>query len=200
VNGHTAIIRSFGTTGVLLLLALVLLAIVSAIMAFDRWPDSGSTSTVERVAVDRSEVRRVETVPVDARRAAPVVRGVFVARSATGASATAFGAGDVFLVADREPGGPPDGGGFGPPPPPVPFDPPGEGGGLNRVTTSSNGPEPEPPEPPNIIQRAACETRDALGQSGTPLDSACKPGRRRFVREVVAEAAGLGEGELEVVR
>ena len=190
MNGHTAIIRSFGTTGVLLLLALVLLAIVSAIVAFDRWPDGGSASTVERVAVDRSEVRRVETVQVEVRRAAPVVRGVFAARSSTGVSAISSGTGDVFLVADREPGGQSDGGGFGPPPPPVPFNAPGEGGGPNRRTTSSdNGPAP-PEEPAPLLQKTACDARDALGQAGTPLDAACSPGRRGLLRDTVTAVAG----------
>jgi hypothetical protein len=193
VNGHTALIRSFGTTGVLLVLALVLLAIVSAIMTFDRWPDSGSARTVERVAVDRSEVRRVETVEVEVRRPAPVVRGVFVVRPSAGTSAPGAGAGDAFLVADREPGDRSDGGGFGPPPPSVPFNPPGEGGGGGRVVpTCRNCAEPPPPEPPTLLQKAACDTRDALGQSGTPLDSACNPGRRGVVREIVTEATDLG--------
>jgi hypothetical protein len=191
VNGHTALIRSFGTTGVLLLLALVLLAFVSAIMAFDRWPDSGSASAVEHVAVDRPETRRVETVRVEVRRPAPVVRGVFVARSPAGPSTTAIGAGDVFLVADREPGGQSDGGGFGPPPPPVPFAAPGEGGGGTRVRPAENAPPATGPEPQPLLQRAACETRDALGQAGTPLDSACNPGRGN-IREAVTEATGLG--------
>jgi hypothetical protein len=199
VNRHTAIIRSFGTTGVLLLLALVLLALVSAIVAFDRWPDSGGASTVERVAVDRSEVGRVETVLVEVRRTAPVVRGVFVTRSA-GVSA-ASEAGGVFLVADREPGGQSDGGGFGPPPPPVPFDAPGEGGGAYRATTVDSGPPSPGSEPQTLIQKTACDTRDALGQAGTPLDAACKPGRRGLVRQAVADSVGLdGDGELTLAR
>jgi hypothetical protein len=174
VNGHTAIIRSFGITGVLLLLALVMLAIVSAIVAFDRWPQAGGASTVERVAVDRPSARRVDTVLVRSRRPAPVVRGVFVARSGT--SASALGPGDVFLVRDREPTDQIDGGGFGPPPPSVPSVPPGEGGGPARfVGTGNNGPGPEPPPPRTFIQEATCGARDALGDAGTSLDPACSP-------------------------
>jgi hypothetical protein len=186
VNGHTATIRSLGITGVLLLLALVLLALVSAIFAFDRWPDSGGAGTVERVAVDRPDARRAETVLVRSRRPAPVVRGVFVARPA-GAFATASGAGDAILVDDREPVDQSDGGGFGPPPPTVPFDAPGEGPGNTRLTsTGGSGPGPEPP-PKDIIREATCSARDALGQAGRPLDPACAPANPEQ-RSLVARA------------
>ena len=185
MNGHTAIIKSFGITGVLLLLALVLLAIVSAIVAFDRWPDGGSATTVERVAVDRPGARRVETVLVSKRRPAPVVRGVFVART-SGTSATALGPGDVFLVDDREPIDQSDGGGFGPPPPSVPFAAPGEGGGGFRAVGGggSGGGTTNPTQPPEPgpITRATCDAREALGDAGAPLEQACSqptgPGRR----------------------
>lgn len=182
-----------------------MLATVSAIVAFDRWPESGGASTVERVAVDRPSVRRVETVLVSARRPAPVVRGVFVERPA-GASATALGAGDVFLVGDREPTGQSDGGGFGPPPPPVPFAAPGEGGGPARFAGSgaSGGPGKDEPSEPTIIRQATCGAREALGQAGGPLDPACSagsPGQRGTVGQAVDGTAaavtdilGLGQG------
>jgi hypothetical protein len=193
VNSHTAIIRSFGITGVLLLLALVLLAIVSAIVAFDRWPDGGGASTVERVAVDRPGERRVETVLVRSRRPAPVVRGVFVARTA-GTSATALGAGDVFLVGDREPTGQSDGGGFGPPPPSVPFAAPGEGGGGSRFAGTAGGGGGAPvtggEEPPTIIEEATCGARDALGEAGAPLEPACAPVSTPGQRGALSEAVG----------
>lgn len=201
MNGHTATIRSLGITGVLLLLALVLLALVSAIFAFDRWPDSGGAGTVERVAVDRPDARRVETVLVRTRRPAPVVRGAFVART-TGAFATASGAGDAILVGDREPADQSDGGGFGPPPPAVPFAPPGEGGGGARFTGTGGGggTTPQPPEPPSVIRQATCGAREALGQAGAPLP-ACEPaapGQRsvvaRAVSGTVTAADTLAEG------
>jgi hypothetical protein len=191
VNGHTATIRSLGITGVLLLLALVLLALVSAIFAFDRWPDSGGAGTVERVAVDRPDARRVETVLVRSRRPAPVVRGAFVARTTTSAIATASGAGDAILVGDRESAGQSDGGGFGPPPPAVPFAPPGEGGGGTARFTGSGGAggtTPPSPEPPSVIRQATCGARDALGQAGEALDPACEPnpGQRSFLARTVS--------------
>jgi hypothetical protein len=176
---------------------MVLLAIVSAIVAFDRWPESGSASSVERIAVDRPEARRVETELVRAERTTAVVRGVFAVRD--GASATASGADGVFLVADRGPGDQSDGGGFGPPPPPVPILAPGEGGGTSRVTQTGSGDGPVPPTPPgprNPIQEAACGAQEALGPAGAPLESACKPGSRRVLRETaesVVAATGLNE-------
>jgi hypothetical protein len=191
VNGHTATIRSLGITGVLLLLALVLLALVSAIFAFDRWPDSGSAGTVERVAVDRPDARRAETVLVRSRRPAPVVRGVFVARPA-GAFATAPGAGDAILVDDREPVDQSDGGGFGPPPPTVPLIPPGEGPGTTRVVNTGGGPPSactSDCQPRSLIAEATCSARDALGQAGRPLDPACEPAnpeQRSFLARTVS--------------
>jgi hypothetical protein len=204
VNGHTVIIKSFGTTGVLLVLALVLLAIVSAIVAFDRWPESGSSSTVERIAVDRPEARRVETRLVAERRPTSLVRGVVAVRP-SGTSATASGAGDVFLVADGGRGGQSDGGGFGPPPPPVPFDAPGEGGGTvrtlgNNAAASGTLPGGGPPPSENPIQRAACDARQALGPAGTPLDSACRAGDRGLVREAVAGAGSVPGAVRDAIR
>ena len=198
MNVHTATIRSLGITGVLLLLALVLLAIVSAIFAFDRWPTSGATSTVERVAVDRPDARRVDTVLVRTERPAPVVRGAFLTRS-SGAFATASGAGDAILVGDREPADQSDGGGFGPPPPPVPFEAPGEGG-RTRVNPSGVQPGGSRPsdDPPPLIERATCEARAALGEAGGALDPACRSGSRDLTGDggaVAGERLGLVAGE-----
>jgi hypothetical protein len=208
VNGHTAIIKSFGITGVLLLLALVLLAIVSAIVAFDRWPDGGSATTVERVAVDRPSARRVETVLVSNRRTAPVVRGVFVART-SGTSATALGPGDVFLVDDREPIDQSDGGGFGPPPPSVPFAAPGEGGGGFRAVGVGGGgggggtTDPTAPPESGPITQATCEAREALGEAGAPLDQACSeptgPGRRGVLSRALGGSVDAVHGAVETV-
>jgi hypothetical protein len=186
VNGHTAIIRSFGTTGVLLVLSLVLLAIVSAIVAFDQWPASGSASTVERVAVDRSEVRRVETVAVRSETP-PVVRGAFVARTA-GVSASASGADGTFLVADRERGGQSDGGGFGPPPPSVPVAAPGEGGGgPARFSGSATDGSSGSGGPNDPLRQTACQARQALGEAGAALDGACNPAPRGVIRSLLTD-------------
>jgi hypothetical protein len=153
---------------------------------------------VERIAVDRSEVRRVETELVRAERRTPLVRGVVAVRAPT--SATASGAGGVFLVADRGPGGQTDGGGFGPPPPPVPFNAPGEGGGVGGGTSrtaGSNPPVTAPPESADPIRAAACGVGEALGQAGSALDPACRPGSRGLVRETlsgVTGTTGLSDG------
>ena len=180
------------------MLALVLLAIVSAIVAFDRWPESGSASSVERIAVDRPEARRVETELVRAERTTAVVRGVVAVRD--GSSATASGAGDVVLVVDRGLGDQSDGGGFGPPPPPVPFLAPGEGGGTQAVTrvngTGGGGAVGggEGDGGRNPIQTAACGARDALGPAGESLAPACKPGSRNLLRET-ADSVLVASGE-----
>jgi hypothetical protein len=197
VTLHTATIRSLGITGVLLLLALVLLAIVSAIFAFDRWPTSGTTSTVERVAVDRPDARRVDTVLVRSERPAPVVRGAFLARS--GDALATSGSGGALLAGDREPAGQSDGGGFGPPPPAVPFAPPGEGGGATRLTGTGGGAVNQPQAPPDasIVRQAACGARNALGEAGAPLDPACQPaspGQRSLVARTVSGTVAAADG------
>jgi hypothetical protein len=83
MRARSAYIRSFGVTGILVAAALLMLAIVSAIVAFDRWPDSAVSSRVESVALAQvgsnapsPEVVRVRTErhtaarPVRARRTA----------------------------------------------------------------------------------------------------------------------------------
>ena len=146
---------------------------------------------MERVAVDRPGARRVETVLVGSRRSTPVVRGVVVARSTTGAFATAPGGGDVLLVGDREPIDQFDGGGFGPPPPSVPFAAPGEGGGPARFAgTTSNPPAPPVDPPRGVISQATCDARDALGEAGASLERACNPGQRGVLREALSGDSG----------
>jgi hypothetical protein len=113
----------------------------------------------------------------------------------------------VVLVADRGPGGQSDGGGFGPPPPPVPFAAPGEGGGLGggarstSVTPAVGGGGDDDEE--NPLRTTACGAREALGEAGAPLDRACAPGSRGFVRETlrgtVETVTGVG-GELHLKR
>lgn len=201
MNGHTATIRSLGITGVLLVLALVLLAIVSAIFTFDRWPTRGGASTVERVAVDRPDARRVDTVLVTIERSASVVRGAFAATVSEDAFATAPGTGDVILVGDREPAGRSDGGGFGPPPPSVPLIPPGEGGGGTRFAGTNNGGGSQPGTPEaDVIRQATCDARDALGEAGAPLDPACQPegpGQRNLVARAVGGTVTAADDVVE---
>ncbi|HEX8067538.1 MAG TPA: hypothetical protein VF520_13550 [Thermoleophilaceae bacterium] len=180
---NSIIIRCFGTTGVLLLLSLVMLAIVSAIVAFDQWPKGAGLSSVERVAVDRSEARGVDTVLVRVRRRAPVVRGVFLVRAPQSSFATARGTAGALPVAGGARGGRSGGGGlglFGPPPPPVPNRPPGEGGTPpgHPVGPTENG----APEPDNAIRRAACGAREVVAAASPDAGGAlpaCQSGRRR---------------------
>jgi hypothetical protein len=176
VNTHTAFIRSFGITGVLLALSLTLLAFVSAIVAFDRWPEGAGASAVERVAVEPAEARRVETVVV--RQGAPVVRGVSAVRASSFAAASGSGG---ALPAGNTSEGVNTGGGFGPPPPRVGVRPPGEGsGGLPRQVAGGGGPPPT--DEPSPIRAAACGARDAVSsastEAGQALNPACDPGRR----------------------
>jgi hypothetical protein len=131
-----------------------------------------------------------------------VVRGVFVTRP-SGTSASALGAGDVFLVGDREPTGQTGGGGLGPPPPSVPFAAPGEGGGPARFAGSGAGGPAGTGEPsePTIIRQATCGAREALGEAGVPLDPACSasnPGQRGALGQAVDGTVATGTGALGV--
>src|SRR3954454_15013290 len=57
-----AYIASLGTTGVLLAAALLMLGVVSAVVAFDRWPDGHVSSRVQTlVLTDRAAPIRVST-------------------------------------------------------------------------------------------------------------------------------------------
>ena len=185
MNTHTAFIRSLGIAGVLLALSLALLAFVSAVVAFDRWPEGAGASAVERVAVEPSEGRRVETVVVRSRPGASVVRGVTLAGAL--AVSTSSGSGGALPTA----GGTserPNGGGFGPPPPRVGVRPPGEGGDGTVRQVASTGGGGGGPEDENPIQEAACDARDTLSgaspDAGQALTPACD-GRRQTVRETL---------------
>jgi hypothetical protein len=75
-----AYIASLGTTGVLLAASLLMLAVVSAVVAFDRWPGAGVTTHVHTlVLTDRPAAIRVGThslapsaTPAPRRAPAPV--------------------------------------------------------------------------------------------------------------------------------
>jgi hypothetical protein len=201
VNGHTALIRSFGTTGVLLALSLVLLAIVSAIVAFDRWPEGTGASAVERVAVEPVETQRVDSVVVRSRSRASVVRGAGLRSSGAFASASRSGG---ALPGGREI---PTLASTGPPPPRVPFRPPGERdrpGGRALQNTNTGGGPPIPDEEPPPIQAAACGARDAVSaaspDAGQALSGACQPGRRGGDGPLSSTVAGVAEVPTQVLK
>jgi hypothetical protein len=77
VRATKAYIASLGTTGVLLGASILMLAVVSAVVAFDRWPDSHVST-------------RVQTLVIEDRPAA-----IRVSDDATGPSATAAAAAGV---------------------------------------------------------------------------------------------------------
>lgn len=188
MNLRTAIIRCFGTTGVLLALSLVLLALVSAIVAFDRWPEGTGAGTVQPVAVEPGQARRVDTVAVRTRPRITVARGVFVARAPATSGLTLARPGGAS--GDGGPGGRTLLSVVGPPPPTVPASPPGEGGGgATRVARQPGAGSQTPPGEPNVVRDAACGARDALSTAGAgaALDPACQPGGKTL-EPLAAEA------------
>ena len=60
MSARAAYIRSFGISGLLVLAALVMLAIVSAIVAFNGWPTAASATRVEAIPL---EVPGTQTAP-----------------------------------------------------------------------------------------------------------------------------------------
>src|SRR3954451_2803835 len=96
-----AYIASLGTTGVLLAASLLMLAVVSAVVAFDRWPDGQVSSRVqtlvlkERPASIRVSARAIAAASTPARlAAAPGIRATpgapaVVGERLTGGSRTA---------------------------------------------------------------------------------------------------------------
>jgi hypothetical protein len=64
MRARSAYIRSFGVTGILVSASVIMLAIVSAIVAFDGWPSSASAARVESVAVHVPSDRAASEAPV----------------------------------------------------------------------------------------------------------------------------------------
>src|SRR3954452_91748 len=62
-----AYIASLGTTGVLLAASVLMLAVVSAVVAFDRWPGAGVASPIQTVALNE----RPATIRVTGHSSAP---------------------------------------------------------------------------------------------------------------------------------
>jgi translation initiation factor IF-2 len=77
-----AYIASLGTTGVLLAASLLMLAVVSAVVAFDRWPGAGVTTRVPTLVL----TDRPAAIRVGAHSLAPAVTPA-ARRAATGVAA-----------------------------------------------------------------------------------------------------------------
>src|SRR3954454_24183349 len=62
-----AYIASLGTTGVLLAASILMLAVVSAVVAFDRWPGAGVSSPVQTLVL----AERPAAIRIDAHATGP---------------------------------------------------------------------------------------------------------------------------------
>jgi hypothetical protein len=62
MRARAAYIRSLGTTGILLLAAILLLGVVGALVGFHRWPDGAVGQTVPTVPVKPSQEGRLRLV------------------------------------------------------------------------------------------------------------------------------------------
>jgi hypothetical protein len=90
MRASRAYIAGFGTTGVLVASSLLLLAVVSALVAFRGWPDTGFAENISSLVVD--EPGRVEVDgPVQVAQNAPVAAAA-VAQSPVPGTAAAGGA------------------------------------------------------------------------------------------------------------
>jgi hypothetical protein len=94
MRARGAYIRSFGVTGLLVTAAFIMLAIVSAIVAFNGWPSDAAASRVDSVALDvpvatsapEATVVLVRPDPPAAQRAASATR-TRASRAASGSRA-----------------------------------------------------------------------------------------------------------------
>lgn len=77
-----AYIASLGTTGVLLAASLLMLAVVSAVVAFDRWPGGPVSNPVQTLVLNE----RPQPIQVSVRAGAPATRAGARAPAAAGAT------------------------------------------------------------------------------------------------------------------
>ena len=76
-----AYIASLGTTGVLLAASILMLAVVSAVVAFDRWPGAGAATPVKTLVLNEKPSAIQVSSNASGPSATPVTRGTTVAAS-----------------------------------------------------------------------------------------------------------------------
>jgi hypothetical protein len=176
MNTNRVTLTAFGTSGVLLAASLTMLAIVSALVAFDAWPTRDRAASPAEIAVESPHAARVVRT---GRRA-----------SATTGSRAAGGAGSARGArAERLPGaGGRHGGGAGDPsnpntdrpsdpapPPHVGRQPPGE----PDPNVPSGGGGSEQAGAPSVVHEVTCGAGKTVGgvngAAGDAVGSACKP-------------------------
>lgn len=94
-----AYIASLGTTGVLLAASILMLAVVSAVVAFDRWPGGEVSTRVQTLVLDEQPA----PISVSTRATAPA--GAGTARASTLAAAPGARSAPAQLVADENASG-----------------------------------------------------------------------------------------------
>jgi hypothetical protein len=112
VKATKAYIASLGTTGVLLAASVLMLAVVSAVVAFDRWPDGNVTSRVQTLVLaenpapirvsDRATGPSLTRTP----RAAALARAIRAAGRAPTVAGRRFSGGRLAPVAGPSPSRP----------------------------------------------------------------------------------------------
>jgi len=154
-----AYIASLGTTGVLLGASLLMLAVVSAVVAFNRWPDSGVSTRVQTLMLND------QAAPIRVSAVAPGARAGAAAAAARGAAARG---GTVPRVLGRTfTGGRLGTIGSGPPPAPAqPLRPP-------FPITGPTGPIEVPnPSPREVGKQVADQAQQATDSAGATVGGA----------------------------
>lgn len=150
-----AYIASLGTTGVLLGASILMLAVVSAVVAFDRWP-SGTVSTRVQTLVIHDRAAPIPVTATTARRAA----AAGIVRAAAPAVINAGGVGGQHFAGGRAT--------------PVAAPP---GGPIQQVLGSRPpGPLPAPivvpsPDPDTVRSQVADQTQSTAGSAGGTVGS-----------------------------
>jgi hypothetical protein len=168
MNAHRVTLRAFGTTGVLVAASLAMLATVSALVAFDGWPNGYGSSSVDSVSVTgtaqpsalvvrpATAQRGALTATATAPRGTPAPAG-FVKTAGPAPAAAGFATGFVKTIGPVGPGSG-GSGSFGGPLPQVPIGPPGECGAACQ-TPPSTQPGTIIPEP---VQHTACSAASSV--------------------------------------
>jgi hypothetical protein len=169
-----AYIASLGTTGVLLASSISLLLVVSAIFAFNGWPDSGLADKVQKLFVqDDKPSFRVAGPSQAATDAAPAAGGVAAAPAAGTPAAAATAPGGTAGGPGGGPGGTTGGGGGsatgGGPTTTTPGTTAGGGQGTGLPNLNPNLPPVDSGGVKNSLGNTTQGTTQNLGQTLKPV-------------------------------
>jgi hypothetical protein len=181
-----AYIASLGTTGVLLAASLLMLAVVSAVVAFDRWPGAGVTTRVPTLVL----TDRPAAIRVGAHSLAPSVTPA-ARRAATGVAAPRRAATVVPTVGVRPVTG------ITRPAAPAPAPPPAPAPAAPALPKTP--PVPSPQDIPQLISNPGTTTSQ-VADAGQSVTDAAGVSVGRVSPELGGAVAGAGQAVAQTVK